>query len=175
MASRLGGAAAWVPAFTSVLAAVLACLHGTTDAEAARRDPTEITAPAPKPAERPAARRPSEAAAQTRRLANINAARSWGYQLAGLVVETAQRSPYDLIVLDATTGQNALQQVEVFRDRAGVTGLVMTKLDGTARGGILVAIAAKFGLPVHAIGVGEGVDDLQPFDADEFARAIAQS
>ena len=62
-----------------------------------------------------------------------------------------------------------------FRDRAGVTGLVMTKLDGTARGGILVAIAARFGMPVHAIGVGEGVDDLQPFDAEEFARAIALS
>jgi fused signal recognition particle receptor len=83
-------------------------------------------------------------------------------------------APHDVIlVLDATTGQNALQQVEVFRDRAGVTGLVMTKLDGTARGGILVAIADKFGLPVHAIGVGEGVDDLQPFEAAEFAHAIA--
>jgi fused signal recognition particle receptor len=80
-----------------------------------------------------------------------------------------------LLVLDATTGQNALAQVEVFKDKVGVTGLVMTKLDGTARGGILVAIAAKFGLPVHAIGVGEGVDDLQPFDAHEFARAIALS
>ena len=78
-----------------------------------------------------------------------------------------------LLVLDATTGQNALSQVEVFRDKAGVTGLVMTKLDGTARGGILVAISAKFGLPVHAIGVGEGVDDLAAFDASEFARAIA--
>lgn len=77
-----------------------------------------------------------------------------------------------LLVLDATTGQNALSQVEAFRDRAGVTGLVMTKLDGTARGGILVAIAAKHGLPVHAIGVGEGADDLQPFDAAEFSRAI---
>ena len=83
-------------------------------------------------------------------------------------------APHDVVlVLDATTGQNALSQVEVFRDRSGVTGLVMTKLDGTARGGILVAIAARFGLPVHAIGVGEGVDDLQPFDANEFARAIA--
>jgi fused signal recognition particle receptor len=78
-----------------------------------------------------------------------------------------------LLVLDATTGQNALSQVEVFRDRAGVTGLVMTKLDGTARGGILVAISARFGLPVHAIGVGESADDLQPFDPKEFARAIA--
>jgi len=78
-----------------------------------------------------------------------------------------------LLVLDATTGQNALSQVEVFRERVGVTGLVMTKLDGTARGGILVAIAAKYGLPVHAIGVGEGVDDLSAFDAREFARAVA--
>jgi len=80
-----------------------------------------------------------------------------------------------LLVLDATTGQNALNQVEVFKDKAGVTGLVMTKLDGTARGGILVAISAKFGLPVHAIGVGEGIDDLAAFDAGEFARAIALS
>ena len=83
-------------------------------------------------------------------------------------------SPHDVIlVLDATTGQNALQQVEVFRERAGVTGLVMTKLDGTARGGILVAIAEKFGLPIHAVGVGEGADDLQSFAASDFAHAIA--
>lgn len=80
-----------------------------------------------------------------------------------------------LLVLDATTGQNALNQVEVFKDKAGVTGLIMTKLDGTARGGILVAISAKFGLPVHAIGVGEGIEDLDQFDAAEFARAIAVS
>ncbi len=78
-----------------------------------------------------------------------------------------------LLTLDATTGQNALNQVEVFRERAGVTGLVMTKLDGTARGGILVAIAARHGLPVHFIGVGEGVDDLEPFQAGDFAKAIA--
>lgn len=78
-----------------------------------------------------------------------------------------------LLVLDATVGQNALSQVEVFGKTAGVTGLVMTKLDGTARGGILVAIAEKFKLPIHFIGVGEGVDDLQPFKADEFAKAIA--
>jgi fused signal recognition particle receptor len=78
-----------------------------------------------------------------------------------------------LLVLDATVGQNALSQVEIFRKVAGVTGLVMTKLDGTARGGILVAIAAKFGLPVHFIGVGEGVEDLEPFEARDFARAIA--
>ena len=78
-----------------------------------------------------------------------------------------------LLVLDATTGQNALMQTEVFAKSAGVTGLVMTKLDGTAKGGILAAIAERFRLPVHAIGIGEGVHDLQPFDAEAFARAIA--
>ena len=77
-----------------------------------------------------------------------------------------------LLVLDATIGQNALSQVETFGKIAGVTGLVMTKLDGTARGGILVAIADKFGLPVHYIGVGEGVEDLAPFTARDFARAV---
>jgi len=83
-------------------------------------------------------------------------------------------APHDtLLVLDATTGQNALNQIEVFRDSAGVTGLVMTKLDGTARGGILVAAAEKFGLPIHAVGVGETIDDLRPFDARVFARALA--
>jgi fused signal recognition particle receptor len=78
-----------------------------------------------------------------------------------------------LLVLDATVGQNALSQVDIFRKVAGVTGLVMTKLDGTARGGILVALAEKFALPVHFIGVGEGVDDLAPFTARDFSRAIA--
>lgn len=78
-----------------------------------------------------------------------------------------------LLVLDATVGQNALTQVEAFRETAGVTGLVMTKLDGTARGGILVALAEKFALPVHFIGVGEGVEDLEPFSARDFARAVA--
>jgi fused signal recognition particle receptor len=78
-----------------------------------------------------------------------------------------------LLVLDATVGQNALSQVEIFGKVAGVTGLVMTKLDGTARGGILVAIAERFKLPVHFIGVGEGVDDLSPFTARDFARAVA--
>jgi fused signal recognition particle receptor len=78
-----------------------------------------------------------------------------------------------LLVLDATVGQNAMSQVEIFGRVAGVTGLVMTKLDGTARGGILVAIAEKFGLPVHFIGVGEGEADLEPFEARDFARAIA--
>jgi fused signal recognition particle receptor len=78
-----------------------------------------------------------------------------------------------LLVLDATVGQNALSQVDVFLKLAGVTGLAMTKLDGTARGGILVAIAEKYRLPVHFIGVGEGIDDLAPFAAKDFARAIA--
>ncbi len=78
-----------------------------------------------------------------------------------------------LLVLDATVGQNALQQVDVFERVAGVTGLVMTKLDGTARGGILVAIAETYGLPIHFIGVGEGAEDLEPFAARDFARAIA--
>jgi fused signal recognition particle receptor len=83
-------------------------------------------------------------------------------------------APHNVVlVLDATTGQNALSQIEVFRDVAGVTGLVMTKLDGTARGGVLVAAAERFGLPIHAIGIGEGLDDLRPFDARETARAIA--
>jgi fused signal recognition particle receptor len=77
-----------------------------------------------------------------------------------------------LLVLDATVGQNALSQVEIFQKTAGITGLAMTKLDGTARGGILVAIAEKFKVPVHFIGVGESVDDLAPFSARDFARAI---
>jgi fused signal recognition particle receptor len=77
-----------------------------------------------------------------------------------------------LLVLDATVGQNALSQVEIFSKLVGVTGLVMTKLDGTARGGILVAIAEKFKVPIHFIGVGEGIDDLAPFSARDFARAM---
>lgn len=77
-----------------------------------------------------------------------------------------------LLVLDATTGQNALLQVEIFQKIADVSGLVMTKLDGTARGGVLVALADKFGLPIHAIGVGEQIDDLQAFDPEDFARAL---
>ena len=77
-----------------------------------------------------------------------------------------------LLVLDATTGQNALSQVEIFRKLADVSGLVMTKLDGTAKGGVLVALADKFGLPIHAIGVGEQIDDLAPFDPQDFARAL---
>ena len=77
-----------------------------------------------------------------------------------------------LLVLDATTGQNALSQVETFKKLADVTGLVMTKLDGTAKGGVLVALADKFGLPIHAIGVGEQIDDLAPFDPEDFAKAL---
>ena len=77
-----------------------------------------------------------------------------------------------LLVLDATTGQNALTQVEIFSKIADVSGLVMTKLDGTARGGVLVALADKFGLPIHAIGVGEQIDDLSPFDPQDFANAL---
>ena len=83
-------------------------------------------------------------------------------------------SPHDVVlVLDATTGQNALSQIETFKEIAGVTGLVMTKLDGSARGGILVAAAKQFGLPVHAIGVGETIEDLRPFSADDFAKALS--
>ncbi len=77
-----------------------------------------------------------------------------------------------LLVLDATTGQNTHAQVGVFREMTDVTGLILTKLDGTAKGGVLVALAERFGLPVHAIGVGEGEDDLQPFDADAFAQRL---
>ncbi|MDB2475026.1 signal recognition particle-docking protein FtsY, partial [Amylibacter sp.] len=80
-----------------------------------------------------------------------------------------------LLVLDATTGQNAIRQVEVFQEVSKVTGLVMTKLDGTAKGGVLVALADKFGLPIHAIGVGEQIDDLQAFDPKDFAKALTGS
>ncbi|MDD3799739.1 MAG: signal recognition particle-docking protein FtsY [Novosphingobium sp.] len=83
-------------------------------------------------------------------------------------------APHDVVlVLDATNGQNALSQIEIFKEVAGVTGLIMTKLDGTARGGVLVAAAEKYGLPIHAIGVGETIDDLRPFDADLVAKVIA--
>jgi fused signal recognition particle receptor len=97
-------------------------------------------------------------------------------ELAKIVRVIRKRDPSaphnTLLVLDATTGQNALSQVEIFRKIADVTGLVMTKLDGTAKGGVLVALADRFRLPIHAIGVGEGIDDLAPFDPDEFARAL---
>ena len=90
-----------------------------------------------------------------------------------VVQKLDDNGPHDVVlVLDATTGQNTLNQVDVFGEVAGVTGLAMTKLDGTARGGVLVAVAKRFGLPVHFIGLGENADDLQPFDAEEFARAL---
>jgi fused signal recognition particle receptor len=85
-----------------------------------------------------------------------------------------ENAPHTVIlVLDATTGQNAINQVQTFQEIAGVTNLVVTKLDGSARGGILVAIAERFGLPINAVGVGEGIEDFEPFDAHDFARAIA--
>ena len=94
-------------------------------------------------------------------------------KVARVLDKLDEGAPHDcLLVLDATTGQNVLQQVEVFSKVCNVSGLVMTKLDGTARGGILVAVAERFSLPVHYIGIGEGIDDLQPFAAREFARAV---
>ena len=97
-------------------------------------------------------------------------------ELAKIVRVIRKRDPdaphNTLLVLDATTGQNALNQVEMFQKMADVSGLVMTKLDGTAKGGVLVALADKFGLPIHAIGVGEQIDDLQPFDPKDFANAL---
>ena len=82
-------------------------------------------------------------------------------------------APHDsVIVLDGTVGQNALSQVKAFQQAADVSGLIVTKLDGSAKGGVVVALAEEFGLPVHAVGVGEGADDLQPFDAQEFANAL---
>ena len=97
-------------------------------------------------------------------------------ELSKIVRVIARKDPEaphnTLLVLDATTGQNALSQVEIFRKLADVSGLVMTKLDGTAKGGVLVALADRFGLPIHAIGVGEQIDDLAPFDPEEFARAL---
>ena len=83
-------------------------------------------------------------------------------------------APHDVVlVLDATNGQNALAQIDIFKEVAGVSGLIMTKLDGTARGGVLVAAAEQYGLPIHAIGVGEKIDDLRPFDPDLVGRVIA--
>jgi len=97
-------------------------------------------------------------------------------ELAKIVRVIRKRDPSaphnTILVLDATTGQNALQQVDVFRKISDVSGLVMTKLDGTAKGGVLVALADRFGLPIHAIGVGEQIDDLAPFDPEEFAQAL---
>jgi fused signal recognition particle receptor len=95
-------------------------------------------------------------------------------KIVRVVKKVDESAPHSvLLVLDATTGQNAVSQAQAFMEIAGVTGIIMTKLDGTARGGILVAIAEKFALPIHAIGVGETVEDLQPFDAYDFASVIA--
>ncbi len=77
-----------------------------------------------------------------------------------------------VLVLDATTGQNAHQQVETFKEMVNITGLIVTKLDGTAKGGVVVALAERFGLPVHAIGVGEALEDLQPFSAEDFSTSL---
>ena len=95
-------------------------------------------------------------------------------KLRRVLQKLSPAAPHDtVLVLDATTGQNALNQIAVFREVAKITGLVMTKLDGSARGGVLVAAAEQFRLPVHAIGVGEGMDDMQTFDAADFAAALA--
>ena len=100
-------------------------------------------------------------------------------ELAKIVIVLKKKDPEapqnTILVLDATTGQNAISQVETFREIAEVSGLIMTKLDGTAKGGVLVALADKFGLPIHAIGVGEQIDDLAPFDPAEFAQALTGS
>ena len=133
------------------------------------------------------------AAGDTFRAAAVEQLRIWGERLgipvisgkpdADLMDELAKvrrvlgrqapGAPHDtILVLDATTGQNALSQIEIFREVAGVTGLVMTKLDGTARGGVLVAAAEQFALPIHAIGVGEQLGDLRPFEARAFADAL---
>ena len=94
-------------------------------------------------------------------------------KIARVLRKLDEDAPHDcLLVLDATTGQNALSQVETFREMAPVNGLVVTKLDGSAKGGVLVALAGKFGIPVRAVGVGEGADDLRPFDATQFARSL---
>lgn len=86
--------------------------------------------------------------------------------------ETPDAAKETLLVLDATTGQNGLQQAKVFRETAGLTGIILTKLDGTAKGGICVAIAQELGVPVKYVGLGEGIDDLQPFDAKEYVNAL---
>ena len=97
-------------------------------------------------------------------------------KIVRVIRKSDETAPHNtLLVLDATTGQNAIKQVEVFQDVSDVSGLVMTKLDGTAKGGVLVALADKFGLPIHAIGVGEQIDDLQAFDPEEFALALTGS
>lgn len=91
-----------------------------------------------------------------------------------MIKKRDETAPHDtLLVLDATTGQNAHSQVETFGQATNVSGLIVTKLDGTAKGGVVVALAEKFGKPVHAIGVGESAEDLRPFEAKSFARSLA--
>ena len=110
------------------------------------------------------------------RLSNKSALMAELEKIARVIKKLDPSAPHAaLLVLDATTGQNAITQVEAFGAAVPLTGLVMTKLDGTAKGGILVALAARFGLPVHYIGVGEAAEDLQPFDAQAFARALVGS
>ncbi|MDQ7076465.1 MAG: hypothetical protein Q9M45_01225 [Robiginitomaculum sp.] len=95
-------------------------------------------------------------------------------KIVRVIKKQDESAPHHVIlVLDATVGQNALSQAEAFLEAAGVTGLVMTKLDGTAKGGVLVAVSDRFHLPIHYIGIGEGIEDLQDFDAESFAGAIA--
>jgi fused signal recognition particle receptor len=95
-------------------------------------------------------------------------------KIARVVKKLDPEAPHaTLLVLDATTGQNAISQVDAFQAAVPLTGLIMTKLDGTAKGGILVALADRFALPIHFIGVGESIGDLQPFDSSAFARALA--
>ena len=94
-------------------------------------------------------------------------------KLVRVIQKLDPTAPHDtVLVLDATTGQNAHNQVEVFKDLVDLTGLIVTKLDGTAKGGVVVALAERFKLPVHAVGVGEGIDDLRPFEAVAFAQAL---
>ena len=94
-------------------------------------------------------------------------------KIVNVIKKVKSEAPENIIlVLDATTGQNIISQVEVFQKMVSVTGIIMTKLDGSAKGGILISVADRFRLPIHAIGVGETLDDLQPFDPEEFATAL---
>ena len=94
-------------------------------------------------------------------------------KVVNVIKKVKKEAPENVVlVLDATTGQNIISQVEVFQEMVNVTGLIMTKLDGSAKGGVLIAVADKFKLPIHAIGIGETIDDLQPFDPKEFALAL---
>ena len=94
-------------------------------------------------------------------------------KITRVIQKLIPEAPHEtILVLDATVGQNAISQVKTFREMAGVTGLIMTKLDGTAKGGILIALADQFGLPIYALGVGEQADDLRPFTAEDYVRSL---